>query len=156
MPLSKIVQDSINGGVAGSGPAFRGALATNLTVSNSTNTKVSFNTKQFDTSSAYSSGTFIAPISGYYQVNAFIAWSGDISGAWMFWWAKNGSMVYSNAFLVSTASATGTNHGLGGSDLIYLAANDTLEGYVWQGSGSTKYVTSGGETFASIVLVRAA
>lgn len=49
-------------------PAFRGALATNLTCSNATDTQISFNTEQFDTASAYSSGTFTVPVTGYYAV----------------------------------------------------------------------------------------
>jgi hypothetical protein len=139
--------------VSGNMPAFRGALATNLTVSNSTDTQISFNTEQFDTASAYSSGTFTVPVSGYYAVNCFIAWSGDITGYWNFYWKVNGSIAYTNAYQIQFTAAA---HGVSGSDLLYLTAGQTLTSFVSQQSGSTKYVTAGGETFASIVLVRTA
>lgn len=135
------------------GPAFRGALATNLTVSNNTETQISFNTKQFDTASAYSNGTYTVPVAGYYLVNCFIAWSGDISGYWNFYWKVNGSMSNTNAYQIAFTAAA---HGVAGSDLLYLTAGQTLTSFVSQQSGSTKYVTSGGETFASIILMRAA
>ena len=143
--------------VSGNMPAFRGALATNLTISNITNTQIAFNTKQFDTASAYSSGVFTVPVTGYYQVNATIAWSGDITGQWSFNWSTSGgATVYTNAVQIDTATGSGTNHALSGSDLLYLTAGQSLTSWVYQSTGATKYVTAGGETFASIVLVRAA
>ena len=143
--------------VSGNMPAFRGALATNLTISNITNTQIAFNTKQFDTASAYSSGVFTVPVTGYYQVNATIAWSGDITGQWSFNWSiTSGNPVYTNAVQINTATGSGTNHSLSASDLLYLTAGQSLTGWVYQSTGATKYVTAGGETFASIVLVRAA
>jgi hypothetical protein len=148
-----VVQADIGTNVAGTGPAFRGTLATNLTVSNSTETQISFNTEQYDTASAYSSGTFTVPVSGYYAVNCFIAWSGDITGYWNFYWKVNGALPYTNAYQIQFTAAA---HGVSGSDLLYLTAGQTLTSFVSQQSGSTKYVTAGGETFASIVLVRAA
>lgn len=134
-------------------PMFRGALSTNLTVLNNTDTQISFNTEQFDTASAYSSGTFTVPVTGYYAVNCFIAWSGDISGYWNFYWAVNGSRPYTNAYQIAFTAAA---HGVAGSDLLYLTAGQTLTSFVSQQSGSTKYVTSGGETFASIAFLRGA
>ena len=143
--------------VSGNMPAFRGALASNLTVSNGTNTQITFNTEQFDTASAYSGGVFTVPVTGYYAVNCFIAWSGDITGQWQFNWSvSGGSPVYTNAYQIDTATTSGTNHGLGGSDLLYLTAGQSLTAYVAQSTGLTKYVSAGGETFASIVLVRTA
>ena len=134
-------------------PAFRGALATNLTVSNNTEAQISFNTENYDTASAYSNGTFTVPVTGYYAVNCFIAWSGDISGYWTFAWKVNGSLPYTNAYQIQFKADA---HGVGGSDLLYLTAGQSLTSWVSQQSGSTKYVTAGGETFASIVLIRAA
>jgi hypothetical protein len=143
--------------VSGNMPAFRGYLASNLSVSNGTNTQITFNTEQFDTASAYSSGVFTVPVTGYYEVKCFIAWSGDIAGQWQFNWSvSGGSPVYTNAYQIDTATLTGTNHGLGGSDLLYLTAGQSLTSYLAQATGTTKTVTAGGETFASIVLVRTA
>jgi hypothetical protein len=138
-------------------PMFRGALATNLTVPTGTLTQISFNTKQFDTATAYSSGVFTVPVTGYYYVNAFIAWSGDITGQWYFNWSiTGGNPVYTNAIEIDTATGSGTNHGLGGSDLLYLTAGQSLTSYIGQSTGSTKYVTAGGETFANIAFLRGA
>jgi len=143
--------------VSGNMPAFRGAASTNYTILNVTNTQIAFNTKQFDTASAYSSGVFTVPVTGYYQVNATIAWSGDITGQWSFNWSiTSGNPVYTNAVQINTATGSGTNHSLSASDLLYLTAGQSLTGWVYQSTGATKYVTAGGETFASIVLVRAA
>jgi hypothetical protein len=135
------------------GPMFRGALATNLSCSNGVDTQISFNTEQFDTASAYSSGTFTVPVTGYYAVNCFIAWSGDITGYWNFQWKVNGSIANTNAFQIQFTAAT---HGCAGADLLYLTAGQTLTSFVRQDSGGTKVVTSGGETFASIAFLRGA
>jgi hypothetical protein len=134
-------------------PAFRGALATNLSVSNNTEAQISFNTEQFDTASAYSNGTFTVPVTGYYALNCFIAWSGDITGYWSFAWKVNGSLPHANAYQIQFTAAA---HGVAGSDLLYLTAGQAVTSWVGQQSGGTKFVTAGGETFASIVLIRAA
>jgi hypothetical protein len=139
--------------VTGNMPAFRGALATNLSVSNNTEAQISFNTEQFDTASAYSNGTFTVPVTGYYALNCFIAWSGDITGYWSFAWKVNGSLPHANAYQIQFTAAA---HGVAGSDLLYLTAGQAVTSWVGQQSGGTKFVTAGGETFASIVLIRAA
>ena len=153
LPDASITQADLAANIASNGPAFRGALATNLICSNGVDTQISFNTEQFDTAAAYSSGTFTVPVTGYYAVNCFIAWSGDITGYWNFQWRVNGSIAYTNAYQIQFTAAA---HGCGGADLLYLTAGQTLTSFVRQDSGGTKSVTAGGETFASIVLVRAA
>ena len=70
MPISKIVQDSINGGVAGSGPAFSAWKSSNQSITSNTFTKVTFDTEEFDTNNNFTSSTFTPTVAGYYQVNS--------------------------------------------------------------------------------------
>jgi len=70
MAISKIVQDSINGGVAGSGPAFSAGNNATQSISNTTFTKVLLQTENFDTNNNFTSSTFTPTVAGYYQINA--------------------------------------------------------------------------------------
>lgn len=142
--------------VSGAMPAFSGYTTSNITVSNNSVTTLNFGTKQFDTASAYSGNTFTVPVTGFYQWNITVAWSGDISGSWSVAPFINGSAPFPNASMISTSTSTGTMHALSGSIMLYLVAGQSLTWVVYQTTGATKYVTAGGETFLTGGLVRVA
>ena len=69
-----VQKDGVTQGVFGNQPAFSVYLSSNQTgVTNSTSTKIQFNTKVFDTNSNFDSSTnyrFTPTVAGYYQLNA--------------------------------------------------------------------------------------
>ena len=131
-----VTQSAIATGVAGTGPAFSAYSSTLTSVPNTTYTKIVFNTKSFDTASAFDSTTnyrFQPATPGYYQFNLCVqaAAVGGSSEAGFF---KNGSAI-NNGMQIPNNAATGTI--LSASCLIYLNGTDYVEVYMWQNSGGT-------------------
>jgi len=93
----------------------------------STLTKFPFDTEAFDTGSNFASGTFTAPIAGFYQFNARLGSATGSSIRFLALLYKNGSEVErgSDQAGIDPASAMST--------MIQLAQNDTVE--VWYFSG---------------------
>jgi hypothetical protein len=127
-----------NSPLAGSGPTFSVSASAAQTISNSTLTKMQFNTKSFDTNNNFDATTnyrFTPTVAGYYQINATInyqggtAYSSNFMGIYIY---KNGSNYNPAAFaLCSFASAINTV-------VIYLnGSTDYSEIYCQQGSGSS-------------------
>ena len=144
--------------VSGNMPAFLVYKSGNSAViSNNTWTKVTFDTKPFDTNSNFASSTFTPTIAGYYQVNANISLNAlnvnPTFGACSIY--KNGSQYF-------TTWSTGNSSSLVNAqvaNVIYMnGSTDYLEIYgylvgatngIWQGGGSNATNFSG-------VLIRAA
>ena len=155
MAISKIVQDSINGGVAGSGPAFSAYKSNTLgtqSITANTYTKVTFDIKDFETVSCFSASRFTAPVAGYYQINAEI----DLGGLSTLLVAifKNGS-----EYKRGTGTTTGTESYLGVSTLVYMnGSTDYLEVYALSsGNTGSIYATASGQyTWFNGCLVRSA
>lgn len=74
MAISKVVQDSINGGVAGTGPAFSAYKSSNTTQTDGVLTAVTFDTTLWNNGSCYntSTGRFTPTVAGYYQLNSCV------------------------------------------------------------------------------------
>jgi len=148
MPISKIVQDSINGGVAGSGPAFS---AYNIAVQNVTvnvATKVSLDTEVFDTNNNFASGRFTPTVAGYYQITASCQFLGTSVPYMQIY--KNGS-AYTNNIGLSTANGI-----LPISCLIYCnGSSDYIEIYATH-YGGTQFNGGQPNTWATGAIVRAA
>ena len=120
--------------VSGNMPAFSAYLSANQTgLSNSTWTKVQFNTEQFDTANAYDNVTnyrFQPTVAGYYQVNGFAQIDASTTNATQINTAiyKNG-LPYRTSSLYSTSSAISANPAV--NDIVYLNGTDYLELYVF-------------------------
>jgi hypothetical protein len=120
--------------VSGNMPAFSAYLSANQTgLSNSTWTKVQFNTEQFDTANAYDNVTnyrFQPTVAGYYQINGFAQIDAStinpsqINNAIY----KNGSPYRTSSFYVTSGAIAG---GSAVTDVVYLNGTDYLELYVW-------------------------
>jgi hypothetical protein len=104
-------------------------------IASSSATRVTFTTKNYDTHSAASFTTFVAPVSGFYRASAIAENGGTTAqfSAWGVWLYKNG--VYYGG--TATAKLSSTNAYISGSvsDNIQLNAGDTVEVYVFQNSG---------------------
>jgi hypothetical protein len=139
-------------------PAFSVYNSTTQTITNNTNTKVSFNTKLFDTNGNFDSTTnyrFTPTVAGYYQFNLMVRDNtGPASGQFVSYLYKNGSTV--NFGVVPFAGSVGASSIC--SALIYLnGSTDYVEAYVSQNSGSSITISySGVSTYFTGFLARSA
>ena len=139
-----------NGGVA---PAFSAKITANQSVSASTATKVTFNNELFDTNSNYDPTTnyrFTPTVGGYYQINAFINWSG--SGL-----TQGNLMIYKNGAEYGRTYTPGSGFGYNNSISSVIQMNgstDYIEIYCLNSSAET--VISGTYAIFSGSLVRGA
>lgn len=169
MAISKIVQDSINGGVAGTGPAFSAYMSANQTgISQNTWTKTTLNTEEFDTASCFDSSTnyrFTPNVAGYYQVNFTLwgtsstAYGASVAGSIY----KNGSAYKRTTvnLLGGSAGSTPINEiGTQVSAIIYMnGSTDYLEFYGYEYGYSANGLFVGGNTSftnASAAMIRSA
>ena len=145
--------------VSGNMPAFSYYQTSGTSLSNNTNTKVLFDTKDFDTNNLVSSSRFTPNIAGYY----IICWAvgipnqaggtGEINAELY----KNGSFY---KFGTDQQTSTSPNHFLSstGSSIVYLnGSTDYLEVYCYQNSGASVTTNTGiGWTYFNGVMVRSA
>ena len=134
----------INGAQTTNGPAFSAYAAAVLqTIPNNAQTKVLFQTEEFDTDNCYTNSRFTPTAAGYYQLNAEVRLDGTSgTGEMMIILYKNGSeykrgtnqsgtQIASNFWAMQVSSVAYAN-GLG----------DYFEIYVQQGSGGDRTVTA--------------
>jgi hypothetical protein len=137
------------GTMAMDGPAFSAYLASNQTISNATDTKVSFDTETFDVGSCYDTTNkrFTPNVAGYYfvSINVPSAGPGTYTGtlAILVKLYKNGSNVEQLGNLFASSSYPQLNV----SKLIYLnGSTDYIEAYVYTTAGGL--TLQGGSAFS--------
>ena len=143
--------------VSGNMPAFSVyRSSSNQSITNSTNTKIAFNTKEFDTANAFDSTTnyrFTPLVAGYYQINlsAYLAGTG-VNNAQTYIY-KNGSSYKGTV----QAGMVASDWNLNVQAVVYMnGSTDYLEGYVYI-TGTSLVVASGiTSTYMSGCLVRSA
>jgi hypothetical protein len=148
---------SIPKGVGGT-PSFSVYRNAAQSISNSTFTKIQFDTKNFDTATAFDITTnyrFQPTVTGYYQINGVVSMAGSTVSVM-------GVEIYKTGASYVRGSVSTNNTGLGGissaSAIIYLnGSTDYVELYVWQGSGGALGIQTGNNvTQFSGALVRGA
>lgn len=138
---------------AGTGPAFSATIGTNQSLSAATETKLNFNTEQFDTNSNYDTSTyrFTPTVEGYYQINAAQEYSNQ-TGIQAVTIKKNGARVSSGGGRNATPAGTFFSSC---SVIVYLnGSTDYVEAFGYTDSASTAFSASS-STFTGC-LVRAA
>jgi hypothetical protein len=145
----------------GNGPAFSAYLSTNQSLSAATNTKVTFQTEEFDTASCYDNATnyrFTPTVAGYYQVSSVVSMGGAISRNVAIMIYKNGSQT-SGKFGAGWNTGGANDQSLPVSALIYLnGSTDYVEIYAYS-SGATTISNGGGGvyyTYFQAAMVRGA
>ena len=101
----------LTGTLAVNGPAFSAYLGSNQTISTNTVTKLSINTEEYDTASAYDSTTnyrFQPLIAGYYQVNAGVAWASGTGVGYAAIYKNGSSYKQGNSTPIGTISNNST------------------------------------------------
>ena len=148
--------------VSGNMPAFSAYRSANVNLSNSTWTKIAFDTEFFDTNNNFDSTTnyrFTPTVAGYYQINASITSGASNNNA--YW---NQIAIYKNgsAYIYSSPvfpAGNIQNYGSQLSQLISMnGSSDYIEIYinVYVGSGTPSYAGGSNATLVSGYLARAA
>jgi hypothetical protein len=141
-------------------PAFRVYLSSNQSISNSTNTKVQLNTKNFDTANCFDNTTnyrYTPNVSGYYQFSAVLALSGSNIGNGQALIYKNGSTVSNSVFYAPGLNGVSQINAVL-SDLIYMnGSTDYIElyGYI-SASSSNLFGGNSAQAYLAGYLARAA
>jgi hypothetical protein len=155
-----VTQDKLSTYIAPKGtPAFSAYFTTNQSISNTTFTKVAFNTESFDTSSCYDTSTyrFTPNVAGYYQVNITVRPNASSSSV-----VQIGSLYVNGVERLRSdnrvTSTTGVTCNL--STIIYLdGIDDYIEAYGYISGTGTLTInggTSGPYSNFSAYLLRSA
>ena len=149
-----VSQTKLASNVAGTGPVFSVYSSASQTgISNSTWTKMTFDTEEFDTNSCFASSAFTPNVAGYYSLNANVLSDTLMTGRILLNIYKNGaSYKQINGIYASSARVSPS-----GSVLVY--ANGTTDYFeVWGYSDAGAWITNGGSgaNWFTGALVRAA
>lgn len=153
LPDATVTQADLASGVAGTGPAFSAYQSSVQTVTNSTWTKLRFQSKAFDTASCFDNVTnyrFTPNVAGYYQVSTAVRFGDGVSRLILGFW-KNGNFDKAVCDLSSPLYAAG------GSALVDLnGTTDYVEAYCFIVGANSNTSASAADTWFQGVLVRAA
>ena len=143
--------------VSGNMPAFAVYNSAYASIANATYTKLAFNTKIFDTATAFDSTTnyrFQPTVAGYYQINVTITAGTSATGGLYTAIFKNGS-IYTQGNVLPLNASININPVI--NQLMYLNGTDYIEIYAYQNSGTSLNIGSNGTNqIFSGSLVRAA
>ena len=145
--LRKMTRTNFVSGVGGvNTPAFRAKVSSNQTISNTTNTAITFDTEEFDVGSNYdtSNGRFTPTTSGKYflYVKLKVALG---TGIVYVEFRKNGSGVHSN--YLNVGSRPSGDYGLQLSTIQSAnGSSDYFDINYYQGSGSSKTLYGGADS----------
>jgi len=145
------------GTVMVNGPAFSAYLSSNQTVSTGTWTKVTQDTKEFDTNSNFASNRFTPTVAGYYQFNGAILFNANNSiTRSIISLYKNGSTFKQGSYSYVT-NAVGPQSGTVSSVIYCNGSTDYVElyGYV-EGVGTLSFLNSSSNTYFNGSMVRSA
>ena len=135
--------------VSGNMPAFSAYQSSAQTLSGSTDTKILFQTEEFDTNSNFASSTFTPTVAGYYQVSSSIRMNSLATSVRM--------MIYKNGtkYKIGTDVNTTVNNGLV-TTLVYCnGTTDYIEAYANIGTGQALSASSA-DTWFNGSMVRGA
>jgi hypothetical protein len=137
---------TVNNKSAINGPVFSAyANATTQTITTDTQTKILFQTEEFDTNNCYANSQFTPNVEGYYQLNSSVRIEGTTgTGEMMIVIWKNGS-EYKRGTNQSGTQIASNFWAMQVSSLVYAnGTTDYFEIYVQQTSGSSRTVTVAG------------
>jgi len=147
------------GTVMVNGPAFSAYMSATQSISNTTVTKITFNTENFDTNSNYDNATnyrFTPTVAGYYQFSARIATASSAIGITYIYIGKN------NDTSIGLNSAAGNNASgitVSTSGILYMnGSTDYVEAFTYQSTGGSATMGSTSSGYANFqgALVRSA
>ncbi len=129
-----------SGGVAVTNtPSFSVKLGSNQTISNASDTKITLDTENWDTDSAFASNKFTCPSGGAGKYLFVFSAKTDLAidtQAYCYVF-KNGSQILESTTGTVKPNATCSAH-MTGSVIVDLAVSDYIELYIYQNSGSAQ------------------
>ena len=129
------------GTMAMDGPAFSASGGTVTSLSSSTETKVLFDTEEYDTNNNFASSRFTPTVAGYYQINAAVRINALIGNTAYTIIYKNGS-AYKIGTLSLLPASGGPIYTI--SSLVYCnGSTDYIEIYAFQNSGVSQNTGTG-------------
>ena len=129
--------------VSGNMPAFSAWGSSGTSLTNNINTKITYDTEEFDTNSNFASSRFTPTVAGYYQLNANLLLISSASGILGITIYKNGSLLKNGSQIVNSGDYVGAII----SALVYAnGTTDYFEIYALQNNGSTR-TTLGGQAY---------
>lgn len=146
---------------ASSGTSLNGCSlykSANQTISTGTNTKVTFDSEQYDTNAYHSTTTntsrITVPSAGKYQFNMKVDWqSGSATGARNIYIDKNGGNM---AYWYGSQPLSGNNETQTAEIILDAAANDYFEMTIYQDSGANRTIFGGfGQTIFECIYLGA-
>lgn len=138
-----------NGFVLPKAVIFSAIMSGNQSISNSTWTKVLFNTEEYDTASQYdhSNSKFQPTIAGYYQINSALSWFNGASTAALSRFYKNGSHYKNSAYLYHSDQSL-DDYQVEGSMTVYMnGSSDYLEVYAFNVGTANVISGAGGNSY---------
>lgn len=138
------------------GPAFSAYAGASTTLTNNADTKVLFNTEEFDTNSNFASSRFTPTVEGYYQINAAVRIQAVASGNTIYITLyKNGAAYKLGNLVIQPNTADPI---LLVTSVVYMnGSTDYVEIYAFQNFGSTRTTqASSGTTYFNGAMVRGA
>lgn len=149
-----VTQAMLSTNVAGNGPAFSAYLGSNQSFSTSTWTKITINTKEFDTNTNYDATTnyrFTPTVAGYYMFTATVDLSASVSTSFQrMSFYKNGVIFKAGPFTTNSGGAVGV------SALIQMnGTTDYVEAYGFAVGSTLAFGAGASSTYFQASLVRA-
>lgn len=127
MALTKVQAEMSNA----TAPAFSAYATTGSSLTSGVNTKVLFDTEEYDTNNCFASSRFTPTVAGYYNISSCVSYSSLAAISAMFVY-KNGS-IYKKVMNSAPAAISSAS----GSCQIYLnGSTDYVEIYVYQGAAT--------------------
>ena len=120
-------------------PSFSVKLGSNQTISNASDTKITLDTENWDTDSAFASNKFTCPSGGAGKYLFVFSAKTDLAidtQAYCYVF-KNGSQILESTTGTVKPNATCSAH-MTGSVIVDLAVSDYIELYIYQNSGSAQ------------------
>jgi len=123
-------------------PLFRAYLSANQSISNTTFTKVHFNTKVYDTTSDFDTSNyrFVPSVAGYYYVHGAVRYNNGLDGKVLV------SQIFKNgsATIAFEGSSNSTDSSTQMSVIVYMnGTTDYLEFYTYHNYGSATNIYGG-------------
>jgi hypothetical protein len=156
LPDAIITQAELATNVAGTAPAFSAYAGSSTTLTNNADTKVLFDTEEFDTNSNFASSRFTPTVAGYYQINAAVRIQSVASGNTLYATLYKNGAAYKlgNLIIISTTY----DPILLVTSVVYMnGSTDYVEIYAFQNFGSTRTTqATSGTTYFNGAMIRAA
>ena len=146
------------GTVMVNGPAFSAYMRATQSISNTTVTKIVFNTENFDTNSNYDTSNyrFTPTVAGYYQFSARIATAASGTGITYIYIARNAN---NDTGLNSAVGNNASGITVSTSGILYMnGSTDYVEAFTYQSTGGSATMGSTNSGFANFqgCLIRSA